>query len=96
MNAIWWILSIPFAIGSGMEAAAVDSSRYNETMFWGTYRPNVYFGTRSRSATTFLTGLLWHDLRNLESRPWESMNNLVRHSVYVRTRRWNRLSLETA
>ncbi|KAJ3197352.1 Processing alpha glucosidase I [Irineochytrium annulatum] len=32
----------------------------NESLFWGTYRPNLYFGTRTRSVDPVLTGLMWH------------------------------------
>ncbi|KAI9012924.1 glycoside hydrolase [Gaertneriomyces semiglobifer] len=31
----------------------------NESLFWGTYRPNLFFGTRTRSSETLLTGLMW-------------------------------------
>ncbi|KAG1664563.1 Mannosyl-oligosaccharide glucosidase [Nymphon striatum] len=34
--------------------------------YWGTYRPGVYFGTKTRSGSTLATGLLWfkHELEN--------------------------------
>ncbi|KAI8589310.1 glycoside hydrolase [Geranomyces variabilis] len=35
----------------------------NQSLFWGTYRPQVYFGTRTRSANTLLTGLMWFGLK---------------------------------
>lgn len=34
----------------------------NKSLFWGTYRPNLYFGTRTRNADAVLTGLAWHGL----------------------------------
>jgi hypothetical protein len=36
-----------------------------DDLFWGTYRPNLYFGTRTRSAESVLTGLLWHGVGDL-------------------------------
>lgn len=30
---------------------------------WGTYRPNLYFGTRTRAAQPFMTGLIYSDVR---------------------------------
>ncbi|XP_032775958.1 mannosyl-oligosaccharide glucosidase [Strigops habroptila] len=28
-------------------------------LFWGTYRPNVYFGMKTRSPRALVTGLMW-------------------------------------
>ncbi|KAG2393859.1 hypothetical protein C9374_003623 [Naegleria lovaniensis] len=33
---------------------------YNHTMKWGTYRPQVIFGMKTRSPKPILTGLMWH------------------------------------
>ncbi|KAI9022535.1 glycoside hydrolase [Hyaloraphidium curvatum] len=38
------------------------SEAHNRSLFWGTYRPNVYFGARSRSTDTVLAGLMWFGL----------------------------------
>lgn len=53
-----------------------EASHWNKTMFWGTYRPNLYFGLKTRSSNPFLTGLMWHV--NQENNP-KSFENL-RHS----------------
>jgi hypothetical protein len=55
------------AAGAVSVAAYVDTdngiaANANASLFWGTYRPNIYFGTRTRSAETLLTGLMWHGL----------------------------------
>lgn len=31
----------------------------NDSLLWGTYRPNLYFGLRPRLPATLLTGLMW-------------------------------------
>jgi mannosyl-oligosaccharide glucosidase len=31
----------------------------NETLLWGPYRPNVYFGVRPRIPKSFIGGLMW-------------------------------------
>jgi len=36
--------------------------------FWGTYRPGVYFGTKTRSANSPVTGLMWFQ-QNLPHEP---------------------------
>ncbi|KAJ2126542.1 Processing alpha glucosidase I, partial [Coemansia sp. RSA 788] len=41
---------------------------------WGTYRPNLYFGTRPRLPSSLLSGLIWFGLDN--QRNWQN----TRHS----------------
>eukprot|EP00667_Euglena_gracilis_P003579 EG_transcript_3588 len=36
------------------------SAEYNSSMLWGTYRPHLYFGMRTRTAAGVLTGIMWH------------------------------------
>lgn len=33
----------------------------NDSLLWGTYRPNLYFGTRTRFPESLMTGLIWFD-----------------------------------
>ena len=33
----------------------------NSDRFWGTYRPHIYFGMRTRSPNSMLLGLMWLD-----------------------------------
>lgn len=39
-------------------ALAVDTA-LNQTLLWGPYRPNLYFGVRPRIPKSLLMGLLW-------------------------------------
>ncbi|KAI8596799.1 glycoside hydrolase [Dissophora ornata] len=32
----------------------------NQSLLWGPYRPNIYFGTRPRLPDTVMTGLMWY------------------------------------
>lgn len=32
----------------------------DSSLFWGTFRPNLYFGLRPRVPNTLMTGLMWH------------------------------------
>ena len=45
-------LSSPFTVW-GLDEG--DSS-----LFWGTFRPNLYFGLRPSVPNTLMTGLMWH------------------------------------
>lgn len=31
----------------------------NQSLLWGPYRPNVYFGVRPRIPNSFMAGLMW-------------------------------------
>ncbi|RIA87932.1 Glycoside Hydrolase Family 63 protein [Glomus cerebriforme] len=39
----------------------------NESLLWGTYRPNLYFGTRPRLPDSLLTGLMWFGIDDMSS-----------------------------
>src|SRR6056297_1583589 len=42
------------------DALSHFSEAHNASLLWGTYRPGVYFGLRSRTTTTALVaGLMW-------------------------------------
>lgn len=36
----------------------------NQSLFWGPYKPNLYFGIRPRAAEGLWTGLSWSQLNN--------------------------------
>lgn len=38
--------------------------RYQEDLFWGTYRPNLYLGIRARIPKSLLAGLMWVGFSN--------------------------------
>ncbi|CAG8620125.1 14944_t:CDS:10 [Funneliformis caledonium] len=37
----------------------------NQSLLWGTYRPNLYFGTKPRLPESLLTGLMWFGIENI-------------------------------
>lgn len=37
---------------------------YNHTMLWGTYRPQVYFGMKTRSTKPIITGIMWYNVED--------------------------------
>ena len=39
----------------------------NESLLWGPYRPNLYFGVRPRIPKSLTTGLLWAKVDSFES-----------------------------
>ncbi|KAI8620462.1 putative mannosyl-oligosaccharide glucosidase [Chytriomyces sp. MP71] len=63
-------LSIALAVVSAASASGnfqAQHSAANSSLLWGTYRPQVYFGTRTRTADAVLTGLMWHDVHEYQN-----------------------------
>jgi len=49
--------------------SAASASAVNDTIIWGPYRPNLYFGLRPRLPQSLMTGLMWfgtHDYASLQ------------------------------
>ena len=38
----------------------------NQTLLWGPYRPNLYFGVRPRLHKSFMGGLMWANVDSIE------------------------------
>lgn len=55
-------------LAAGLSHASSDSAPENDqSLFWGTYRPNLYFGLRPRVPNSLMTGLMWHGLNDYQS-----------------------------
>lgn len=39
----------------------------NQSLLWGPYRPNLYFGTRPRIPKSLMTGLMWARVDDYQS-----------------------------
>lgn len=39
------------------------------SLHWGTYRPNLYFGTRTRSPASLMTGLMYSNVGQVDKFP---------------------------
>jgi mannosyl-oligosaccharide glucosidase len=76
MTVVWPMLLLLMASSLGASDASADLlaiKAQNQSLYWGTYRPNLYFGTRTRAAdTNLLTGLIWFGAKDLESGKWSS------------------------
>lgn len=55
----------------GPACALVDelptNRRRPQSLLWGTYRPNLYFGMRPRLPASLLTGLMWFGAHDFQS-----------------------------
>ena len=55
------LLSLPLLIfgEATQEVLSHNAKVSNESLLWGPYRPNLYFGVRPRIPKSLMTGLLW-------------------------------------
>ncbi|XP_042432224.1 mannosyl-oligosaccharide glucosidase GCS1-like isoform X2 [Zingiber officinale] len=49
---------------SKMMDLAQFQGEHKESLYWGTYRPHVYFGIRARTPQSLIAGLMWISMRN--------------------------------
>lgn len=56
---------------AGSASAELDFESHahatNQSLLWGTYRPNLYFGLRPRLPNSLLTGLMWFGTHDYQS-----------------------------
>ena len=60
-STIFVILSfLSLAWGEDAQKILAENAKIsNDSLLWGPYRPNLYFGIRPRIPRSLLTGLLW-------------------------------------
>ncbi len=76
--ALWLLLclySLPGIEADDVERPLDAGASSNDTLLWGPYRPNLYFGVRPRIPESLLTGLVW---ANVDS--FATINNNWRHT----------------
>lgn len=52
----------------------------NQSLLWGPYRPNLYFGVRPRLPHSLMTGLMWSNIDTFNG-PKDSQSPLLSHSL---------------
>lgn len=78
MVKTWSVSSLLTATCAALVAAedsSVFSKASNDSLLWGPYRPNLYFGVRPRVPKSILTGLLWARVED-----YTSVQNDVRYT----------------
>lgn len=53
-------------IGSESVLASEIGRQNNQSLFWGPYKPNLYFGVRPRTPKAMWTGLMWAKIDNYQ------------------------------
>lgn len=59
------------------EILSQTTKRSNESLLWGPYRPNLYFGVRPRIPKSLTTGLLWARTDSFETVQHSTMDSLL-------------------
>jgi len=59
MDASGSFNDIHFQSGGNAFSPVQAAAAQNQSLLWGVYRPNLYFGTRPRLPNSVLTGLMW-------------------------------------
>jgi hypothetical protein len=60
MQLILYVVLVASAVLATDEEFTYGTTHYNNTMKWGSYRPQVIFGMKTRSDESLITGLMWH------------------------------------
>jgi mannosyl-oligosaccharide glucosidase len=60
------LLALLFTLLTPISAVDADVSTSNESLLWGPYRPNLYFGLRPRMPNSLVAGLMWGKLEDVE------------------------------
>ena len=63
MSLRWLVCAIAACL-AGAQSSLFGSQSHLD---WGTYRPNLYFGLRTRSPSSPLTGLIWFGIQDYQS-----------------------------
>nr|POE76652.1 putative mannosyl-oligosaccharide glucosidase [Quercus suber] len=63
----WSIQLLVASLASAQEGSSVFSRASNDSLLWGPYRPNLYFGVRPRLPKSVTTGLLWARVEDFNS-----------------------------
>lgn len=51
----------------GQDEAAIFSKATNDSLLWGPYRPNLYFGVRPRQPSSLIASLMWGRVEDFNS-----------------------------
>ena len=74
------ILSL--SLGEATQQILHENARSsNESLLWGPYRPNLYFGVRPRIPKSLMTGLMWakvDSFQGVQNSSWPAMDPSAR------------------
>ena len=66
----WLLVALGFdhaALASDQKVLAENAKLSNESLLWGPYRPNLYFGVRPRIPKSFSASQLWSHVGDFQA-----------------------------
>ncbi|KAH8920581.1 glycoside hydrolase family 63 protein [Atractiella rhizophila] len=84
--APWLVLLGSIGLVQNGYAMDVDEFRANQTLFWGTWKPNLYFGMKSRTANAVSLGLVWWGAGDVNG--FSRIRHACRQEDQLATYRW--------
>ena len=61
------VLTLLFSALSLVDSVSSADLPSNETLLWGPYKPNLYFGVRPRIPQSFFAGLIWASVEDFQA-----------------------------
>lgn len=70
-GSLWTVLTCLLTLqsqlsGANAQVAEIEKAS-NDSLLWGPYRPNLYFGVRPRIPKSLMGGLLWTRVEDYQS-----------------------------
>lgn len=84
ISVLWCFLHLS-NLCKAQNGFAENAKLSNDSLLWGPYRPNLYFGIRPRLPKSLLTGLLWAKVDTFDS-VQHSMSVYLAHSASFRSK----------
>ena len=63
----WFFVLAPIVAAQDQKVIKEHYKASNESLLWGPYRPNLYFGVKPRLPNSLLTGLMWARVEDFQS-----------------------------
>jgi mannosyl-oligosaccharide glucosidase len=67
LRSAWALLLAASAAVADQQVLSETGKLSNDSLLWGPYRPNLYFGVRPRIPKSLLAGLLWAKVDTFQS-----------------------------
>lgn len=82
MHLLWLLLPL-------VPAVLPHPTNESQELFWGMYRPNLYFGLRPRVPQSLMTGFMWFGTQDFQSvaREFETSEEFQATIVLIETLR---------
>lgn len=66
VSIVSFVLPTTFAAGDESILHSEVARANNQSLLWGPYRPNLYFGVRPRLPSGLMSGLMWAKVDNYD------------------------------